>query len=255
MAARLTTRDRELLEFVAEHRFVLREHVEALLGISASAANARLLALRRAGVLRGQAPQYDGHSAGYQIRGPGLGAIGSALPVPRRPDPRGYAHDVGLTWLWLAARRGAFGLLEELVSERHMRSYDGRADRRDEPYGVRLGGAGRGGRDRLHYPDLLLRTGTGHTVAVELELSRKSRTRLETILAGYGSDRRIHAVLYLTRGEAHAREISAAAARLGLSSLIHVQTFRWGGKLRALEHSGAREQARVPSRERAGVER
>ncbi len=248
MAARITGRDRELLAFIAEHRLVLREHAQALLGISASAANARLLALRRAGLIRWQAPQYDGHCAGYQIRAGGLAVIASSLPAPRRPDPRGYAHDVGLAWLWLAAKAGSLGPLKQVVSEREMRSSDGRAGRQDEPFGVRLGGAGRGGRDRLHYPDLMLRTASGQTVAVELELSQKGRARLETILAGYSVDSRVDGILYLVTSKAHARQISTAAARLGVSSLVGVQQFRWGGSMRSLQRSPVAQRVRAPAR-------
>ncbi|HUO72503.1 MAG TPA: hypothetical protein VMU39_17170 [Solirubrobacteraceae bacterium] len=237
MAARITARDRELLAFLAEHRLVLREHVQVALGISADAANARLRTLRRADWIRWQAPQYDGHCSGYQIRSSGLAAIGSPLPPPRRPDPRGYPHDVGVAWLWLAARAGSFGAIGGLTSEREMRSRDGRDGDHEAPFGIRLGGTGRGGRERRHYPDLLLRTAGGKAIAVELELTRKSRTRLETILAGYGVDGRVDGVLYLVHTESHAREIAAAASRVGVSSLVHVQLFRWGGSMRSFERN------------------
>jgi hypothetical protein len=248
VAVRITDRDRDLLAFLAEHRFVLREQLEALLGVSAAAANARLLALRRAGLVRWQAPQYDGHSAGYQIRARGLGSIGSPLSAPRRPDPRGYAHDVGLAWLWLAATTESFGAMREVVSERQMRSHDGRADDPAARIGIRLGGVGRGGRERRHYPDLLLRTATGHTVAIELELSRKGRTRLETILAGYGADRRVDAVLYLVSSEQLARQVKAAAARLGVSSVVHLQRFAWGGSMRSLGRGAVAQRRRSSQR-------
>jgi hypothetical protein len=65
-------------------------------------------------------------------------------------------------------------------------------------------------------------------VAVELELTAKSRARRERILAGYGSDPRIDAVLYLVDQPALATSIQASARRLGISQLIHVQWVRQG---------------------------
>ncbi len=62
----------------------------------------------------------------------------------------------------LAARAGRFGAGARVISERHMRSHDGRTAERARRYGVRLGGVGPGGRDCLHYPDLVLVTDTGH---------------------------------------------------------------------------------------------
>ena len=57
-----------------------------------------------------------------------MGAAGSDLGQPRKLDPALYAHDVGVTWLTAAARRGLFGELSQVVSERRMRSEDGRGN-------------------------------------------------------------------------------------------------------------------------------
>ena len=51
-------------------------------------------------------------------------------------------------------------------------------------------------RERLHYPDLLLRTADGRRIAVELELPRSVDPARE-ILTGYGADSRIDAVVYV----------------------------------------------------------
>ena len=77
----------------------------------------------------------------------------------------------------LAAHAGRFGGVRRVVSEREMRSGDGRAPAAQPRYGVRLGGVGPGGRDRLHYPDMVILTGTGHRVAFELELTTKEPER------------------------------------------------------------------------------
>lgn len=243
-SARLTARDRELLAFVAEHRLVLGAHVQALLGLTAAAAYSRLRRLTGAGYLRHENVFH--HQPGcYQATRKGLAAIGS--PYSARPVNVGeYRHDVGLAWLWLVARGGAFGPVREVIGERHMRSRDASADRESagrepsgvrlggygdgEPLGVRLGGYGAGGRERLHYPDLLVVTPNGKRIAVELELSAKGRARREKILSGYAADGRIDGVLYLVEqgSVGLARAIRGSARRAGIGSIVQVQQFRWG---------------------------
>jgi hypothetical protein len=241
----ITDRDRELLRFLAAHRLALADQVHALLGISAAAASSRLRLLSRSGLIRTETV-FHRQPACHLITRTGLAAIGSELPPPRL-DLRGYRHDVGLGWLWLAARAGTVGPLSEITSERQMRSRDGVAQAAGEPapFGVKLGGVGPGGRDRLHYPDLILSTASGHRVAVELELSHKGRARRERILASYGAERRIDAILYLVDDPAVASAIRGSAARLGLSDIVHVQRFRWSGPApgaseRGLDRAGQR---------------
>ena len=221
---RLTERDQQVLSFLAEHRLALPPHVAVLLGTSARAATARLNKLANAGLLKCR-PGFPGEPRWYQITDDGLAFIGSSL-APPRADLRTYEHDVGVAWLWLAARGGTFGPLQEIVGERRLRSSDGSREPGAEPLAVRLGGFGPHGRERLHYPDLVLRTADGRRVALELELTPKSRTRLETILAGYGADPRFDGVVYLVESTSVARSVQAAARRLGIAPLVHVQRVR-----------------------------
>jgi hypothetical protein len=144
------------------------------------------------------------------------------LPTPKR-DLRPYSHDVGVAWLWLAARDGAFGELREVIPERELRSRDGPGRRSDPPLAVQLGGFGPGGRERLHYPDLLLVTPEGHRIAVELELSGKGRTRRERILEGYACDPNIDVLLYLVTDSRIGAQIEASARRLDMAPMVHVQ--------------------------------
>ncbi len=221
----LTDNDRELLAFLAEHQLVRREQVEVLLGVAAQTAGRRLVSLGKAGLIRKDPSSFLHQPGTFQIAQRGLDAIGSDLRPPRR-DSRTPVHDIGLGWLWLAARAGAFGPLQEIVSERRMRSHDGTEAGRGDPFGVRL----MAGRDGLHYPDVLLATADGRRIAVELELTRKARPRLEKILAGYAADPRIDAVVYLVEVDKLqiGNEIQAATRRLGISDLIHVRRVRWG---------------------------
>ena len=225
MGFRLTDHDLELLAFLAEHRLALPAHVAALLRTSAAAATTRLNKLADTGLLKREAP-FPGEPPSYQITRTGLAYIGSHLPTPR-VDVRAYEHDIGLAWLWLAARGGTFGAVQEITGERRLRSDDGARDHPDaEPVGVRLGGFGPHGRERLHYPDLVLRTADRRRVALELELTPKSRTRLETILAGYGADPRFDGVVYLVQSATVARGVHAAARRVGIPERVHLQRVR-----------------------------
>ena len=218
----ITDADRALLAFAAEHRFVIAAQIAALLGVSERTAGERLRRLGDAGHLRGHKELHRG-PRWHQITRSGLRGIGSDLPTPRGFDLATHRHDTGLAWLMLTARAGAFGPLSGLISERRMRSHDGRATDRSQRYGVRLGGVGPGGRDRLHYPDLVLVTQSGHRVAFELELSTKEVARREGILGGYAADRRIDAVVYLVEHASVGRAIERSARRMGISDLVRVQ--------------------------------
>ncbi len=217
---RLTERDYKWLAFAAEHQLVLERQLERLVGARRHALRGRLRALERSGYLTSGSVFDDRY---YQVRPRGLAAVGSSLKPPRL-NLRNYRHDVGLAWLWLAARGGTFGPLREVLAERSLRSHDGALDRALDPYGVRLGGLDRHGNEQLHYPDLLLVERQGRRLALELELTPKGRQRGELILGGYGADRRIDRVLYLVERNASGRGIRRTMERavrdMGLSEQI-----------------------------------
>ena len=242
--ARITERDRDLLAFLALHKLALRTHVEALLDVSTDVARTRLRALAGEGLLT-QRKVFDRQPACIQITRKGLAVIASELPTPRL-DLRSYEHDVGLAWLWLAARAGTFGELREVHSERQLRSHDLTPEGRADPFGVRLGGFGAGRRERLHYPDLLLTDHGGHRIALELELTGKGRVRREQILGGYAIDARVDAVVYFVPQPAVAREVRASAAKLGISRLVHVQPVRSSPAYGGVENGAVAARARAP---------
>jgi hypothetical protein len=225
-APRLTERDRELLAFLAEHRFALAAQLGRLLGSSAGAVGRRLGALRAAGLVAGARPLRHDATA-WAITGRGLAIAGGDLSRPRPIDLATYRHDVGVAWLTVSAHQGHFGELSEIVSERRMRSQDRRGDRpaATPTHGVRLTGEG----PRLHYPDLVLVTAGGYRIALELELSTKSPRRRERILAAYADDRRIDRVVYLVPTRAAADAIRRSAARVGAGDTVQVQRFAWAG--------------------------
>ena len=211
-----------LLAFIGEHRFVLAAHAGALLATSEDVARTRLRKLTEASYLI-EEPVLGGQPAAYRITRLGLDVIGSrlrALPI----SLTNYWHDVGAAWLWLAARHGAFGPARNVFAERVMRSHDARGG--DARFGVRLGGVGRDGRERLHYPDLLLIDRGGRRVAIELEITTKSPSAREKILAGYAADPRIDKVVYVVYKPQVAQALSRSVSRLGISPLVAIHVVR-----------------------------
>ncbi len=247
----LGEQDLELLWFLAEHRMALPGHVAALLGSSVPAASSRLTRLVDGGYVR-KDPLFYKQPVMYLIARAGLAVLGSALPTPRR-DVHAYEHDAGVAWLWIAARHGTFGPIREILGERRMRSHDGARDQDAEPLAVKLGGVGPGGRESLHYPDLLLRTADARRVALELELSSKGRVRLNKIMAGYAADPRIDGVVYLVPTAALARSVTAAARRAGIPELVHIQRVRSTVKSPAAPPARAAQRA-APGRTTPGSE-
>jgi hypothetical protein len=228
-----------LLAFIGEHRFVLPAQAGALLGTSPDVTHNRLQELTEAGYLI-EEPVLDGPIV-YRSTRLGLDVVGSQL----RPLPvslTNYWHDVGTAWLWLAARGGAFGPTREVHAERVMRSRD--AGGREDPFGVRLGGIGSDGRERLHYPDLLIVDRRGRKLAIELEITSKAPMKRERILSAYAADPRIDKVLYVVYEPAVARALAASVSRLGIESLVAIQ------RVRAPEGSArtVRRRARVVAR-------
>ncbi|MGI8711792.1 MAG: hypothetical protein ACR2NR_01120 [Solirubrobacteraceae bacterium] len=242
-ALQVTERDRRILSFTAEHRFVLAGHLAALLGVSPDAAGRRLRALRAAGYVDDDR-RLQGEPPNYRVTSRGLGAIDCDLPCPHPPDLAKYRHEAGVAWLTVGAEHGMFGPLAEIVSERRMRSHDGRPSGRAEPFGVRLGGLGRNGRQRLHYPDLLLVTDTGHRVAFELELTSKDVRRRERILSAYVTERRIDAVVYLVDDPARCRAIERSVRRLGIADRVRVEGVSVGHRAGATSCTTAQRSAR-----------
>jgi hypothetical protein len=252
-------RDREVLAFAAEHRFVLAGHIAWLLGVAANTAARRLHDLDSAGLMRSGGQRLLHEPPAWRVTQAGLGVVDSDLGRPREIDLATYRHDVGVTWLAVGAERGIFGEVSAIVSERRMRSEDRRAGRpADAPrHGVRLGIGERGERN-LHYPDLVLVTAGGHRVAFELELSTKQPAKRERILAAYAADRRIDAVVYLVNHRAAGDAVARSAARVGADK-VQVQRFAWsdgrapGDPPRAATRTSARTASRASMR--AGARR
>jgi DNA-binding transcriptional ArsR family regulator len=244
----LTEPDLELLRALAEQRIAVIDQAAHWLGVGPSTAQRRVRRLREAGLLE-SGRLFERGSPMVRITAAGLKRIDSPLGKPGQKLDE-YRHDVGVGWVWTAARDGVFGEMAEIISERGMRSHDTRLERMafgerlvaedGEPRGVGIGAFGPDGKPQRHYPDLLMRSRAGHTIAVELELSSKGRSRLEKIMDAYASDGRIDAVLYLVPDARMAARIREAASRAGIPELVHVRQIAAGG-------IGGVAEERVPS--------
>ncbi|MBV9001219.1 MAG: hypothetical protein JO304_19340 [Solirubrobacterales bacterium] len=219
----LTERDLGLLEFVASHRFVLACHVMHWLGSGEAVAYRRLRGLLGADLLSYR--RFFHHRPGcYQITRSGLAVIESPLPRPQI-DLRTYRHDIGVVWIYLAAMNGGFGPYVRLLSERHMRSADQRREPGEESFAIPLGAYSPSGSLRIHYPDALLVRGDHSWVALELELTLKSRRRLEAILTGYAGEPRLAHLLYFTDRVVVAAAVRETGLLVGLDERVDVDYF------------------------------
>jgi len=232
--------DRRILGYMACHPLVLVSHVRALLGVQEREVTEHLDALVAAGLVR-NGPRLRHQRAGYQITAGGLREIGSELPVPRLALRR-YWQDIGVAWLSVAAHGGKFGEVDRVYCEREMRVADDmsapggqpvdpgwspavRSKAAEASFGIRLDGAASNPQAPVHYPDVVLVLPQGR-VAVELQLSPVSAGSLETLLIAYALKSSIAVVLYLVQDGVIGDAVQAAAARLGLARLVHVQRFR-----------------------------
>lgn len=219
----LTEADLSVLGPLAEHRILIVPQVALLLAVSERTAARRLKRLHDAKLLRLESI-FSRQPTSAAITSKGLRAIGSSLKAPYL-NLNEYRHDVGVAWMWLAARDGAFGEIADLTSDRRMRAEDaaaissgGRAK-----WGIGLGLIGHRGAPQHHYPDLMFEVASGHRVAVELELTSKSTRRMSRIMMAYASDARIDHVLYLAANNRIAGRVTEAAQRAGIGDRVHVQ--------------------------------
>ena len=219
-----------LLALAAEHRLILVGHAAAALGVGRRSAGARLARLSRIGLLSTGQPLGDQRF--YQATRAGLELAERDLPRPAAVRPSSYEHDVGMAWVWLAAQRGAFGPRAQAALRARDalpgRAAPARRRRARRCSGCRSTSVGPAGGERRHYPDLLVETTDGRRIAVELELSPKSRRARERVLRAYGGQSRIDAVVYLTDRPGIGRAVVASARRQWVDDLVTVRTIAFG---------------------------
>ena len=156
----------------------------------------------------------------------GCGAIASSLPrAAAQLDLGGYRHDVGLAWLWLAARGGR---LRPAARDR-LRAPDALA-RRHAPSGASEPVRRPAGRRRARRPRAAALPGPG--AGDRVRPPGRARARADAEVGGPAA-RGSSPATPPTRGSTRSstwstsrrsgRAISRSAARLGISDRVHVQ--------------------------------
>ncbi|MBV9836824.1 MAG: hypothetical protein JO156_01805 [Solirubrobacterales bacterium] len=210
--------DREVLRFAAAHCLVAPDHVSALTSAPIAEAGARMVRLAANGLLVRDRLAAAGWGC-FRITCAGLRAVASGLPPPRLT--RCHRHDVGVPWVWLAARDGVFGSIDRVLCEREMR---GALSDVDAPFEVQPDG------EHGHFPDVMLLTRSGR-IPVELPLAAPAAEQLAAILRAYAADARVVAVLYLVVDPWVGELVQSVVGQLELTQLVHVQPARFGSEL------------------------
>ncbi|MGH2859907.1 MAG: hypothetical protein ACRDLT_00205 [Solirubrobacteraceae bacterium] len=219
----LTERETSVLGPLAEHRLLTVPQVAVLLGVTERTAVKRLRQLEHDRTIRLRSI-FDGLPWAASIQSRGLRALGSALKPPH-VNFNEYRHEVGVGWLYLAARAGSFGELHGIATDRRMQAEDlsAKAAGRAAPWGLGLGTLGSNGRPQHHYADLILDAASGQRLAVELELTAKSSGRMAAIMTAYASDASVDHVLYLAATRTIAERVLESARRAGIPERVHVR--------------------------------
>ena len=198
------------LRWLARVGWAEARQVQARFGGDLKWTRQRLRQLELAGLVRSQPLGVVTRAHAYLITTAGIQAAGSPLTAPRREiSPATEAHDWCVTTL--CALLGAAGIptttLREMI-----------AARRFDEITLPIGYDPRS-KPRTHYPDLLVHTDDGRTVAIEIERTAKASHRLAQILTLYQGCAAIDRVLYLAEDKL-ARRIARQAGLLGIDELV-----------------------------------
>jgi hypothetical protein len=205
-----TARDAEIVAWIGRLGAAGAEHVMGRFGMSRSMAYHRLglltkdRLLEHRGVLFGRPGLYTATRAGLRWRG--LDRLGVF-----RVGPGAFEHAWQVAQAAVELHCAMPGW--EVLSEREVRSVE--ADGEGLFASAQVGGGG-GERNGLHRPDLVLLSPERYVVAVEVELSIKSASRLVAICRGWARARHIDGVCYLAPpGPARAVERAVSKTRVG----------------------------------------
>lgn len=177
------------------------------LGWGQAAMESHRLRLQRAGMLERLALR-QGQEALVWATGPGAQAAGLGVAVLRRaPAPTTWEHHLAVGWaaaFFTVRRRALLGGRELLADDR---------------WSAEIGWSEHAGyRQSRHRPDLVVHGAEGRTLAVEVELTVKSRSRTRAVLDMYARSAVIDRVLYLVADELLARHIGRCRERSMLAS-------------------------------------
>jgi hypothetical protein len=187
----LTQRDIAIAEWVGRQGAVRAEHVMTRFSTGRTATYRRLHELIEFGLLRRQRVLYNDGGL-LTATADGLRCAGLDRLTPARVTLAMVQH-------LIASAAFAAELEPRLVDARLLSDREHRAaeNAAGEPIASAIIAARRDGHDALHRPDFALVKRDGvEVVAVEIELTLKSRTRIERILRGYLRNQNVSAIRY-----------------------------------------------------------
>ena len=215
-AARLTSRDQEILVFLTRYWAATAEQVRREFFGSLPAAYRRLGALRGLGLVEGERVYYEGPGV-YRVTGAGARLAAVDLPAPRL-DLSKLRHTLAVVDLSYAIRCGNDSWAA-WFTERELRR-DALRERREESGKMTPGG--KMGRT----PDGLLVLQTGEQVAIELELTPKRIGIYKQILKEYAKQRkqqRVDAVRFYFTSEKAAERLEHLAKQFDMAPFVEVR--------------------------------
>jgi hypothetical protein len=227
--------DRGILEYLACHPLVLFDQVMKLAGVDEVDTGERLGVLEARGMIR-SGPRLRHQRGVYQITSGGLVEIGSELPVPG-VDLRCYWHDIVVAWLGLAVRRGMFGPVDRVYTEREMCIADERAAARppsidpgwsevarakaaDALFRLTLAAPGL---PAFHYPDLVLVLPEVGRFAMEFHWEAPKGGLLDVIFDAYARKMTVAAMVFFYIDPVIGDRIRAASTAHGLDDRTRVE--------------------------------
>lgn len=188
---RFQKRDAEILRWVNGFGFASVDQIQRFMGIGTTAAYVRIRKLVEAGYLERERVLH-GQARIHKATKQGVIAAGDAILPLSTVNLGTFRHDLALVDLALHLEAKTGGVFKP---DRRIRHDEG------------LSGVGQLG----HIPDGYLHMGSDKPIAIELELSVKSRARIQRIIDGYGGDLAVKEVWYFTDQKDVARAIRSAA--------------------------------------------
>ena len=195
-------RDAKVLQWVNSFGFASADQIREYMGVGNTAAYVRLKKLVDAGYLARERILH-GQARIHKVTKKGVLASSDAVLPLGYVNLGTFRHDFMLVDLALRLEAETGG---SFIPDRRIRHDEG------------LSGVGQLG----HIPDGYLHIEGEKPIAVELELSVKSRARIQDIIHGYGGNLRIKEVWYYTDNKEVVRAIEKAAAGF---SFIKVKEF------------------------------
>lgn len=196
---RFMERDRLLLNWINGHGFASAENIASWMGVSMPFAYARIKKLLNGGYLERDRILHNSSRIHFLTK-QGLQACNDELPALKKVNLGTYHHDTILIDLSLQIEKETAG---SFMPERRLKQLKG------------LSGVGTKGR----VPDGVVDLANGKKIAVELELSVKSKERLDKIMKDYASNMDFHEIWYFVENISVRNAIQKAADNNGVFNI------------------------------------